>query len=92
MVKFCAPVADKMATQTIGAALAFKAGDAVEMALQDGVYPGDRPEVRPAAHQPAEVSGLSAVLKRFRRFANALGDFVARALLAPPHSAVSVCA
>jgi hypothetical protein len=34
LVKFCAPVADKMATQTIGAALAFKAGDAVEMALR----------------------------------------------------------
>ena len=34
LVKFCAPVADKMTTQTIGAALAFKAGDAVEMALR----------------------------------------------------------
>ena len=34
LVKFCAPVADKMATQTIGAALAFKAGDTVEMALR----------------------------------------------------------
>ena len=34
LVKFCAPVADKMKTQTIGAALAFKAGDAVEMALR----------------------------------------------------------
>ena len=34
LVQFCAPVADKMATQTIGAALAFKAGDAVEMALR----------------------------------------------------------
>ena len=34
LVRFCAPVADKMATQTIGAALAFKAGDAVEMALR----------------------------------------------------------
>ena len=33
-VRFCAPVADKMATQTIGAALTFKAGDAVEMALR----------------------------------------------------------
>ena len=33
-VRFCAPVADKMKTQTIGAALAFKAGDAVEMALR----------------------------------------------------------
>ena len=28
------PVADKMATQTIGAALAFKAGDTVAMALR----------------------------------------------------------
>ena len=53
LVRFCAPVADKMATQTIGAALAFKAGDTVEMALQDGVHSGDRPEVRPAADQPA---------------------------------------
>ena len=34
LVRFCAPVADKMATQTIGAALAFKAGDTVEMALR----------------------------------------------------------
>jgi hypothetical protein len=34
LVKFCAPVADKMATRTIGAALEFKAGDAVEMALR----------------------------------------------------------
>ena len=34
LVRFCAPVADKMKTQTIGAALAFKAGDAVEMALR----------------------------------------------------------
>jgi hypothetical protein len=34
LVKFCAPVADKMKTQSIGAALAFKAGDAVEMALR----------------------------------------------------------
>ena len=34
LVKFCAPVADKMETQSIGAALAFKAGDAVEMALR----------------------------------------------------------
>ena len=34
MVRFCAPVADKMKTQTIGAALAFKGGDAVEMALR----------------------------------------------------------
>ena len=34
LVKFCAPVADKMKTQAIGAALAFKAGDAVEMALR----------------------------------------------------------
>ena len=34
LVRFCAPVADKMATQTIGAALTFKAGDAVEMALR----------------------------------------------------------
>ena len=34
VIKFCAPVADKMATQTIGSALAFKAGDAVEMALR----------------------------------------------------------
>ena len=33
-VQFYAPVADKMATQTIGAALTFKAGDAVEMALR----------------------------------------------------------
>ena len=33
-VRFCAPVADKMTTQAIGAALAFKAGDAVEMALR----------------------------------------------------------
>jgi hypothetical protein len=34
LVQFCVPVADKMRTQTIGAALAFKAGDAVEMALR----------------------------------------------------------
>jgi hypothetical protein len=34
LVRFCAPVADKMATQTIGAALTFKAGDTVEMALR----------------------------------------------------------
>ena len=34
LVRFCAPVADKMTTQTIGAALAFKAGDTVEMALR----------------------------------------------------------
>jgi hypothetical protein len=34
LVKFCVPVADKMATQTIGAALEFRAGDAVEMALR----------------------------------------------------------
>ena len=34
LVEFCTPVADKMATQTIGAALAFKAGDPVEMALR----------------------------------------------------------
>jgi hypothetical protein len=34
LVRFCAPVADKMATQTIGAALTFKAGDAVEIALR----------------------------------------------------------
>jgi hypothetical protein len=34
LVRFCAPVAAKMATQTIGAALAFKAGDASEMALR----------------------------------------------------------
>ena len=34
MARFCAPVADRMKTQTIGAALAFKAGDAVEMALR----------------------------------------------------------
>ena len=58
---------------------------------EDGVHSGDRPEVRPAAHKPAEIPGLSAILKRFRQFANALGDFVARALLAPPHSAVSAC-
>ena len=58
---------------------------------EDGVHSGDRSEVRPAAHKPAEIPGLSAILKRFRQFANALGDFVARALLAPPHSAVSVC-
>ena len=34
LVKFCAPIADKMASQTIGAALAFKAGDAAETALR----------------------------------------------------------
>ena len=34
LVKFCAPVADKMTSQTIGAALTFKAGDAVETALR----------------------------------------------------------
>jgi hypothetical protein len=34
LVRFCAPVAERMATQTIGAALTFKAGDAVEMALR----------------------------------------------------------
>jgi hypothetical protein len=34
LVQFCAPVAAKMTTQTIGAALAFKAGDAIEMALR----------------------------------------------------------
>ena len=33
LVKFCIPVAAKMKTQSIGAALAFKAGDTVEMAL-----------------------------------------------------------
>ena len=34
LVKFCAPIADKMASQTIGAALTFKAGDAAETALR----------------------------------------------------------
>jgi hypothetical protein len=34
LVRFCAPVADKMKIQAIGAALAFKAGDAVETALR----------------------------------------------------------
>ena len=34
LVKFCAPIADKMASQTIGAALAFKAGEAAETALR----------------------------------------------------------
>jgi hypothetical protein len=33
-VRFCAPVVEKMRNQEIGAALAFKAGDAVETALQ----------------------------------------------------------
>ena len=33
-VRFCAPVAAKMNTQTIGAAMRFKAGDGVEMALR----------------------------------------------------------
>ena len=33
-VKFCAPVADRMRTQAIGAALAFRAGDPVEQALR----------------------------------------------------------
>jgi hypothetical protein len=33
-VRFCAPVVEKMRNQEIGAALAFKAGDVVETALQ----------------------------------------------------------
>ena len=35
LVRFCAPVATKMTTQTIGAALAFKAGDPIEIALRE---------------------------------------------------------
>jgi hypothetical protein len=34
MVKFCSPVAVKMKTQTVAAALEFRAGDTVEMALR----------------------------------------------------------
>jgi hypothetical protein len=34
-VKFCSPVIAKMKTQTIGAALALKAGDPVETALRE---------------------------------------------------------
>jgi hypothetical protein len=36
-VRFCAPVIDKMRHQTIGAALAFKAGDKVETALREAL-------------------------------------------------------
>ena len=58
LVRFCAPVADKMATQTIGAALAFKAGDTVEMALRTAFIQAIGLKYDHAAHQPAEVSGL----------------------------------
>ena len=83
LVRFCAPVADKMATQTIGAALAFKAGDTVEMALRTAFIQAIGLKYDQRLDKPAEIPGLSAILKRFRQFANALGDFVARALLAP---------
>jgi hypothetical protein len=36
-VQFCTPVVEKMAMQEIGAALAFKAGDAVETALREAL-------------------------------------------------------
>ena len=60
LVKFCAPVADKMATQTIGAALEFRAGDAVEMALRTACIQAIGLKYDQRLTEPAEVSGLSA--------------------------------
>ena len=52
LVKFCAPVADKMKTQAIGAALAVQSGRCGRDGAQGGVHPGDLPEVRHEADEP----------------------------------------
>ena len=51
-VLFTAPVVEKMKIQTIGSALAFKAGDPVETALQTALSRSDLSEVRRATDEP----------------------------------------
>ncbi len=58
-VKFCSPIAGKMETQTIGAAMRFKAGDAAETALRAAFIQSDLLEVRHEVDEPP-AGGLKA--------------------------------